>query len=410
MAERVGPVYLDNAATTPVDPRVRERMLEWLDADSGFGNAASTHRYGRRAALAVEEARAEVAALINAAPEELIWTSGATEANNLAVLGVARFYGPTRGRHVVTVRTEHKSVLAPCARLAAEGFAVTQLEVERDGSLDLERLAAALRPDTALVSVMYVNNETGVTHPIEEIARVVKATGILLHVDAAQAAGRLPIDVDALGVDLLSLSAHKLYGPKGIGALYLRRHPRIRVQPLLWGGEQESGVRPGTVPVHQAVGMGEAYRLARLEGAQDVARLRALRQRLWDGLSAIGGVLRNGREDGSPHILNVAFVGVHGQALAAELDGLAASTTSACSSASGAASHVLRAMGVPEQLAHASLRLSLGRFSTEQDVDLAVQMLKAGVERLRALSPVWQGYLAGRSLEELYGNGAAAHG
>jgi len=405
-----GVVYLDNAATTPLDPRVLARMSEWLGAQAGFGNAASLHGYGRAAASAVEAARAEVAALINAQPEELIWTSGATEANNLAILGAARFYGPTRGRHVVTVRTEHKSVLGPCARLAAEGFAVTQLEVERDGSLDLERLAAAVRPDTALVSVMYVNNETGVVHPIDRIAAIVKASGTLLHVDAVQAAGRLPIDVAALGVDLLSLSAHKLYGPKGVGALYLRRRPRIRLQPLLWGGDQEGGLRPGTVPVHQVVGMGEAYRLAREQGEADLARLRQLKQRLWDGLSALDGVVRNGREDGSPHILNVAFVGVQGEALAAALDGVAASTTSACSAAAGAASHVLRAMGVPEQLAHASLRLSLGRFTTEQDIDSAVQALAAAVERLRAISPVWREYRAGRSLEELYSAGGRQHG
>lgn len=397
------PVYLDNAATTPVDPRVVARMLEWLTGEAGFGNPASPHAFGRRAADAVEAARAEVAALINAQPEEVVWTSGATEANNLAILGAARFYGASRGKHLVTVRSEHKSVLGPCQQLAAEGFELTELGVRPDGSLDPDELRAALRPDTLLVSVMQVNNETGVVHPLEIIAPLVKASGALLHVDAVQSAGRLPVDAAALEVDLLSLSAHKLHGPKGVGVLYQRRQPRVRLQPLMFGGGQERGTRPGTVPVHQVVGMGEACRLAREELRSAPARLAALKERLWRGLSGLGGVIRNGRSDGAPHILNVGFVGVHGEALAAELTKVAAAGASACTSATGAPSHVLRAMGVPEQLAHASLRFSFGRFSSEQDVDAAVKSIGAALTRLRALSPLWLAYQDGASVGDLYG-------
>jgi cysteine desulfurase len=405
IAEVEPPVYLDNASTTPLDPRVRERMLAWLGADTGYGNPASPHALGREAASAVERAREEAAALLNARPEEIIWTSGATEANNLAILGAGRASGPRRGRRVITVRTEHKSVLEPCRRLAYEGFDVVELPVGPDGRLDLDALAEALQAPTCLVSVMAANNETGVLQPLREIAGLVKQRGALLHVDGVQVAGRVPLDVD-MGVDLLSVSAHKLYGPKGVGALFVRRRPRVRLQPLLHGGGQEGGLRPGTVPVHQVVGMGECFRLAGLALEAEPQRLARLKQRLWQGLQALGGVRLNGREDGAPHILNVAFVGVHGEALAAELPALAASTSSACTSAQGAVSHVLRAMGVPEQLAHASLRLSVGRFSTEQDVDRAVEWISAAVRRLRAFSPVWRAYRNGASVDALYGGGS----
>lgn len=405
MAEE--PVYLDNAATTPVDPRVVARMLPWLSGPDGYGNPASSHALGRRAAQAVEAARGEVAALLGAAPEEIVWTSGATEANNLAILGAARA-AAGRGRHIVTVRSEHKSVLEPCGQLAKEGFEVTVLEVEPDGSLGLEQLAAALRPDTVLVSAMYANNETGLVHPLDAIAERVKAAGALLHVDAVQAAGRLPIDLSRLPADLLSLSAHKLYGPKGVGALYLRRRPRVRLLPLQFGGGQEGGLRPGTLATHQLVGMGEACRLGREEMAADAGRMRRLKARLWQELQALGGVVRNGSPDGAPHILNLSFIGVHGEALAAELTDLAASGSSACTSAQGSVSHVLRAMGVPEQLAHASLRLSVGRFTTEQEIDRAVKSLSVAVNRLRAISPIWRAYQQGMPLAELYGERDAA--
>jgi cysteine desulfurase len=403
MSDAGAPVYLDNAATTLVDPRVVQGMLPWLSGEDGFGNPASGHSFGRRAAAMVEAAREEVAALVNAQPQEIVWTSGATEANNLAILGAARFYS-RRGRHLITVRSEHKSVLEPYAQLAKEGFELTVLEVLPDGRLDLQALSAALRPDTLLVSVMYVNNETGVVQPLQEIAQCVKGAGALLHVDAVQAAGRLPIDLAQLPADLLTLSAHKMYGPKGVGALYVRRQPRVRLSPPQLGGGQEGGLRPGTVPTHQVAGMGEAARLARLELAADAQRLAALKQRLWQGLQTLEGVRLNGRLDGAPHILNAAFIGVHGEALAAELDAhLAVSGSSACTAAQGSASHVLRAMGVPEQLAHSSLRLSLGRFTTEQDIGGAVQILATALRRLRAFSPVWRTYTAGVALAELYG-------
>lgn len=396
-------VYLDNAATTPLDPRVKAQMLSWLGAETGFANPASQHAPGQEAAAAVEQARAQVAALLGAAPETIVWTSGATEANNLAIFGAARAHGERRGRRIITLRTEHKSVLEPCRQLAREGFELVELPVTPDGSLALGELEAALQQATCLVSLAAVNNETGVRQPLAEIAALVHHHGALLHVDAVQAAGRLPLDVSG-GVDLLSLSAHKLYGPKGVGALYVRRQPRLRLQPLLYGGGQEGGLRPGTVAVHQVVGMGEACRLAQAALDDEPQRLFALKQQLWEGLQQLGGVVLHGRADGAPHILNVGFIGVHGEALAAELPQLAASASSACTSAQGGMSHVLRAMGVAEQLAHASLRLSLGRFTTEPDIDLAVEWITAAVSRLREFSPVWRAWRAGAPLDILYGS------
>lgn len=400
-ADRPSVIYLDNASTTPLDPRVREHMLVWLGERSGFGNPASQHVLGREAAVAVEQAQAQVAALLNAQPEEIVWTSGATESNNLAILGAARAAGATDRRRVVTVRTEHKSVLEPCRQLAHEGFDVIELPVASDGLVSPDVLADALRTPTCLVSVMAVNNETGVVQPLRRLAELVKASGARLHVDAVQAAGRLPLDVGD-DVDLMSLSAHKLYGPKGIGALFVRRRPRMRLQPLMYGGSQQGGQRPGTVPVHQVVGMGEAFRLAKAAMDVEPQRLAVLKQRLWDRLLPLGGVQLHGRHDGAPHILNVGFVGVHGEALQAELGTLAASGSSACTAEQGQMSHVLRAMAVPEQLAHASLRLSLGRFTTEQDIDQAVERIGAAVSRLRSFSPVWREFEAGAPIERLY--------
>lgn len=397
-------IYLDYAASTPLDPRVAERMSGCLRDRALLANPASTHALGLNASAAVEAARADVAALINAAPEEIVWTSGATEANNLAILGAARFYC-RRGLHVLTTPTEHKSVLASCAALRAEGFEVEFLPVDAEGLVAPQALADALRDDTILVSIAHANNETGAVQDIAALAPLVKARGALLHVDAVQSAGRLALDVQRQPIDLLTLSAHKLYGPKGVGALYVRRQPRVRLKPLLYGGDQEQGLRPGTVATHQVVGMGEAFRIAAEELMVDAAHAAMLKARLWKGLSALGGVLRNGPEAGAPHILNVSFVGVHGEALAAALEGIAVATGSACTAATGDPSHVLRALGRPDQLAYASLRFSFGRFSREQDIDEAVETVGAALGRLRELSPVWRAYRSGVPIATLYANG-----
>lgn len=400
------PIYLDYAATTPVDSVVAERMAAFLTADGCFANPASVHGPGRAAAAVVETARAQVAALIGAEPAEIVWTSGATEANNLAIQGAARLARERgRGDHLVTVRSEHRAVLAAVAALEAEGFRITYLTPAPDGLVDPASVAVALTERTALVSVMQVNNETGVVQNLDAIAAVVKTAGALLHVDAAQGAGRLALDVRELPVDLLSLASHKLYGPKGVGALYVRRRPRVRLRPLLHGGGHEGGLRSGTVPVHQVVAMGAAFELAARRREHDLEHLLRLHRRLREGLFALGGVVLNGRLDGCPHILNVGFAGVHGDALAAGLDGLAVSTGSACSAARPQPSHVLRAMGRPDALAHASLRLSLGRGSTEHEVDDAVQRIGEVVTRLRAFSPLWREYGQGRTLGEIYDSG-----
>jgi cysteine desulfurase len=393
-------VYLDYAATTPVDPRVAQEMAGCLTVDGVFANPASVHAHGRRAAEWVEQARGQVAALIKAEPAEILWTGGATEANNLAILGAARFYG-RRGRHILSVATEHKSVLGPLAALAREGFQIEYLPTDEQGRVAPAGLAAALRSDTVLVSIMHVNNETGTVQDLAALAVVLAKSQALFHVDAVQSAGRLALDLGTLPVDLLSLSAHKLYGPKGVGALYVRRRPRVRLAPVLFGGEQEQGARPGTVPVHQVVGMGAAYRLAAEQGARDSAHARTLLGRLWAGLEPLGGILRNGSAE-APHILNLSFVGVHGEALAAELPRLSVATGSACTAASGSPSHVLRALGRPDALAHASLRFSGGSYRTEQDIDSAVEMIRSALLRLRALSPVWRAYREGAPLATLY--------
>ncbi len=385
------PVYLDHAATTPVDPAVAALMMRWLTEAECQGNPASgTHAYGRAAAGAVAQAREQVAMLIGGDPEGVVWTSGATEANNLALLGAARFAMKRgRGNHVVTCRTEHKAVLEACAALEREGARVTWLEPAHDGSLTVQQVLDAVTEDTVLVSLMHANNETGVVHDIASIALALQDRGPLLHVDAAQSAGRLPLKVAEWGIDMLSLSAHKLYGPKGVGALYMRPRPRIRIEPLAYGGGQERGLRPGTLATHQIAGMGLAFALAAERLVDDSAYLRQLRRRLWQGLSAAGGVVLHGREDGAPHILNVAFPGIHGEALEAELeDVVAMSAGSACASADAEPSHVLRAMAVPDSVSISSFRFSLGRTTRMEDVDRAVQAVIGALQRLRAFSPL----------------------
>ena len=382
------PIYLDFAATTPVDERVVAKMIPSLAQQ--FGNPASrSHGYGWQAEDAVEAARAEVAALVNADPKEIVWTSGATESDNLAIKGAARFYS-RKGRHLVTCKTEHKAVLDSFRELEREGFEVTYLDPQPDGLLDLDRFAQALRPDTILASIMHVNNEIGVIQDIAAIGNLCRRHGVLLHVDAAQSTGKVEIDLATLAVDLMSFSAHKCYGPKGIGALYVRRKPRVRIEPQMHGGGHERGMRSGTLPVHQIVGMGEAFRIARGEMTREVARIRRLRDRLWRGLSEIDEVYLNGSLDHRvAHNLNVSFAFVEGESLIMAIKDLAVSSGSACTSASLEPSYVLRALGRPDELAHSSIRFSLGRTTTETEIDRAVAQLKSAVARLRALSPLW---------------------
>jgi len=383
------PIYLDHAATTPVDPRVVDAMLPWLTQN--FGNPASnSHAYGWDALDAVEGARAHVAALLHTEARCLVWTSGATEAINLAFKGTAAGLA-ARGRHIVTVCTEHKAVLDTCRELERGGFEVTYLAVDSDGLLDPDAFRAALREDTILASVMWVNNEIGVIQDIAALAAHCAQRGVVFHVDAAQATGKVPIDLQALPIDLMSLCAHKTYGPKGVGALYVRRRPGLRLHAQIHGGGHERGLRSGTLPTHQIVGMGEAFRLARLEMAADNLRIQGLRERLWDGLRRLPGIHLNGhpvrRVSGS---LNVSVEGIEGEALLMDLQNLAVSSGSACTSASLEPSHVLRAIGRSDPLAHASLRLSLGRFTTELDIDAAVEHITASVTRLRDVSAVWE--------------------
>ena len=391
------PVYFDYAATTPVDPRVVARMLPYLDTH--FGNPASrSHRFGWAAEEAVAEARAEVAALVGCEAREIVWTSGATESNNLAIKGAAQFY-KDRGRHLVTVTTEHKAVLDSMRALERDGCEVTYLPPDSTGLLDPDRFAAALRPDTVLASVMLVNNEIGVVQDIATLGALCRERGVLLHVDAAQATGKVPIDLASLPVDLMSFSAHKTYGPKGIGALYLRRQPRVRLEAQMHGGGHERGARSGTLATHQIAGMGEAFRLARLEMAADNARVAALHERLKRGLMALDAVYLNGDPvQRVPHNLNLSFAFVEGESLMMAIKDIAVSSGSACTSASLEPSYVLRALGLPDELAHSSLRLSLGRFTTEAEVDFAIAELAREVGRLRELSPLWDMHLQGIDL------------
>ena len=382
------PIYLDYGATTPVDPRVVDAMLPWLH--DHFGNAASSsHAWGWEAQEAIEAARGHVAALIGADARDVVWTSGATESINLALKGAAEAY-QDRGRHLITLKTEHKAVLDTLRELERRGWSVTFMDVRADGLVELAALAAAIRPDTVLVSVLLVNNEIGVIQDVAAIGALCRARGVLLHVDAAQATGRVPLDMEALPIDLMSMTAHKTYGPKGVGALYVRRKPRVRLQAQIHGGGHERGLRSGTLPTHQLVGMGEAFRLIRAEMAEVNAHARQLQQRLLAGLQGLDGIVFNGSlTQRVPQNLNLSVEGVDGEALMLDLKALAVSSGSACTSASMEPSHVLRALGRSDELAHASLRLTTGRFTTEQEVDLALGAIHTGVERLRALSPLW---------------------
>ena len=383
------PVYLDYSATTPIDPRVVDAMLPFLRED--FGNPASrSHAYGWRAEEAVEAARADVAALVNCDAKEIVWTSGATESINLALKGAAHFY-KEKGRHVITVKTEHKATLDTCRELEREGFEVTYLDVQENGLIDFSVLEQAIRPDTILVSVMYVNDEIGVIQDIPKIGALCRAKGIIFHVDSAQATGKVAIDLGTLQVDLMSFSAHKTYGPKGVGALFVRRKPRIRLEAQIHGGGHERGMRSGTLPTHQIVGMGEAFRLAKEEMATENERIRALRDRLWSGLSEMEAVYLNGNLDHRvPHNLNVSFNYVEGESLLMGIKDVAVSSGSACTSASLEPSYVLRALGRSDELAHSSIRFSVGRFTTEEDIDFTVALLKDKVAKLREMSPLWE--------------------
>ncbi len=394
------PIYMDYSATTPVDPRVVDKMIPYLREQ--FGNPASrSHSYGWDAERAVEEARENVAALVNADPREIIWTSGATESDNLAIKGAAHFY-KSKGKHIITVKTEHKAVLDTCRELEREGFEVTYLDVKDDGLIDLDVLKAALRPDTILVSVMSVNNEIGVIQDIEAIGEICREKGIIFHVDAAQATGKIAIDLQKLKVDLMSFSAHKTYGPKGIGALYVRRKPRVRIEAQMHGGGHERGMRSGTLATHQIVGMGEAFRLAREEMATENERIRMLRDRLLRGLSQIEEVYVNGdMEKRVPHNLNISFNFVEGESLIMAVKDVAVSSGSACTSASLEPSYVLRALGRNDELAHSSIRFTVGRFTTEQDVDYVINLLNAKIAKLRDLSPLWEMHKDGIDLSTI---------
>jgi len=388
------PIYMDYGATTPCDPRVVDAMIPWLREH--FGNPASrTHAYGWEAEEAVEKARVQVAELIGADPREIVWTSGATESNNLALKGAAHFY-KTRGKHIITVKTEHKAVLDTVRELERQGFEATYLDVKDDGLLDMDVLKAAIRPDTILISVMFVNNEIGVIQDIPAIGALCREKGIIFHVDAAQATGKVEIDLATLPVDLLSLASHKTYGPKGIGALYVRRKPRVRIEAQMHGGGHERGMRSGTLPTHQIVGMGEAFRIAREEMATENVRIKALRDRLLAGLQGIEQIFVNGDlEKRVAHNLNVSFNYVEGESLIMGIKGIAVSSGSACTSASLEPSYVLRALGRSDELAHSSLRMTIGRFTTEEEVDYVVNTLKDRVAKLRELSPLWDMYKDG---------------
>ncbi len=394
------PIYMDYSATTPIDPRVADKMIPYLREQ--FGNPASrSHMYGWTAEKAVEEARGHVAALVNADPREIIWTSGATESNNLAIKGAAQFY-KTKGKHIITVKTEHKSVLDTVRELERIGFEATYLEPQDNGLITVEQLAAAVRPDTILVSVMLVNNEIGVIQPIDEIGVFCRSKGIIFHCDAAQATGKVVIDLQKTKVDLMTFTAHKTYGPKGVGALYVCRKPRVRLEAQMHGGGHERGLRSGTLPTHQIVGMGEAFRIAKEEMDSEIGRIKALRDRLAKGLQEIEEVYINGdMEHRVPHNLNVSFNYVEGESLIMAIKDIAVSSGSACTSASLEPSYVLRALGRSDELAHSSIRFTIGRFSTEEDIDFAVNLLKSKVHKLRELSPLWDMFKDGIDINSI---------
>lgn len=391
------PIYLDYGATTPCDPRVVDAMIPWLREQ--FGNAASrSHAWGWAAEEAIEKARQQVADLIGADPREIVWTSGATESDNLAIKGAAHFY-QGKGKHLITVKTEHKAVLDTMRELERQGFEVTYLDVKDNGLLDLEVFKAAIRPDTILVSVMAVNNETGVIQDLNTIGSICREKGIIFHVDAAQATGKMPLDMASMPVDLMSLASHKTYGPKGVGALYVRRKPRVRLEAQMHGGGHERGMRSGTLPTHQIVGMGEAFRLAKEEMQKDYEHAKRLQQRLLDGFKDMEQVFVNGDlEHRVPHNLNVSFNYVEGESLIMGIKGLAVSSGSACTSASLEPSYVLRALGRSDELAHSSLRMTIGRFTTEEEIDYAIESIRKNVEKLRELSPLWEMYKDGIDL------------
>jgi cysteine desulfurase len=394
------PIYMDYSATTPVDPRVADKMIPYLREQ--FGNPASrSHMYGWSAEKAVEEAREEVAKLVNADPREIIWTSGATEGNNLAIKGAAHFY-QTKGKHIITVKTEHKAVLDTVRELERQGFEATYLQPGDDGLITVQQLAEAIRPDTILVSVMWVNNEIGVIQPIDEIGELCRSKGIIFHSDAAQATGKTPIDLEKTKVDLVTFTAHKTYGPKGIGAMYVRRKPRVRIEAQMHGGGHERGLRSGTLATHQIVGMGEAFRIAREEMATEIPRIRALRDRLAAGLGKIEEVYVNGdMAHRVPHNLNISFNYVEGESLIMAIKDIAVSSGSACTSASLEPSYVLRALGRSDELAHSSIRFTFGRFTTEADVDFAIDLLTKKVHKLRELSPLWDMYKEGIDINSI---------
>lgn len=394
------PIYMDYSATTPIDPRVADKMIPFLREQ--FGNPASrSHAYGWSAEAAVEEARGQVAALVGADPREIIWTSGATESNNLAIKGAAQFY-KSKGKHIITVKTEHKAVLDTVRELERQGFEATYLEPQDNGLVSIEQLEAAIRPDTILVSIMFVNNEIGVIQPIREIGELCRKKGVIFHCDAAQATGKVHINLEELKVDLMTFTAHKTYGPKGIGALYVRRKPRVRLEAQMHGGGHERGLRSGTLPTHQIAGMGEAFRIAREEMDSEIAKVKALRDRLAKGLLEIEEVYINGdMEHRVPHNLNVSFNFVEGESLIMAVKDLAVSSGSACTSASLEPSYVLRALGRSDELAHSSIRFTIGRFTTEEDIDFAVNLLKSKVGKLRDLSPLWDMHKEGIDLNSI---------
>ena len=393
------PIYMDYAATTPMDPRVAEKMIQYLTPDGEFGNPASrSHAFGWAAEAAVEEARKNVASLVNADPKEIIWTSGATESDNLAVKGAAHFYSK-KGKHIITSKTEHKAVLDSCRQLEREGFELTYLDPEPTGLIDQAKLEAAIREDTILISIMHVNNETGVIQDIASIGELARSKGIIFHVDAAQSAGKVEIDLGTMKVDLMSFSGHKVYGPKGVGALYVRRKPRVRLEAQMHGGGHERGMRSGTLATHQIVGMGEAFRIAKEDFSKDKALITKLRDRLLNGFNDLEEVYINGDlAHGVPNILNISFNYVEGESLIMSLKDMAVSSGSACTSASLEPSYVLRALGRNDELAHSSIRFSIGRFTTEAEIDYAIGHVREAITKLRELSPLWDMYKDGIDL------------
>ena len=396
------PIYLDYASTTPVDPAVADRMVEFLTPSGHFGNPASrSHMFGWQAEAAVEDARAEVADLIGADPREIVWTSGATEANNLAIKGCAQF-NTRKGKHIITSKIEHKAVLDTCRQLEREGFEITYLDPDKNGLIQPQAVADALRDDTTVVSIMHVNNELGTLNDIAAIGKLCRENKVFFHVDAAQSAGKTAIDVEAMQVDMMSFSAHKIYGPKGIGALYVRRKPRVRIEAQMHGGGHERGMRSGTLPTHQIVGMGAAFKLGAEMLAEESARIAALRKRLWDGVSDMDEVYLNGSEEQHvPGIINISFAFVEGESLIMALRDLAVSSGSACTSASLEPSYVLRALGLNDEMAHSSIRFSIGRYTTEKDVDDAIAKVRHAVEKLRDLSPLWDMFQDGVDLDQV---------